>query len=243
MCIVAGAHVRDGDDCRQAFRGKRAGREVRQENLKPREMDCSPDLSRRARPFCFSFASHANPTSYSRANRASNWAPAAGTEQAVSSAAPARDGIGPGTAILHDPGALGAVPKKSIGSCTKAWKRALDRLSTELVAEDVQTWLKPMQARMRGGNLILLAPNGFVADRVRRDYLPRLRELMAELDPAVGEASVELGTGDAPPAPAKTSERPAELDVRFDGSSILIPVRNFVEGKSTSGACHRCRWR
>jgi chromosomal replication initiator protein len=115
----------------------------------------------------------------------------------------------------------------------KAWKRALDRLSTELVAEDVQTWLKPMQARMHGGNLILLAPNGFVADRVRRDYLPRLRELMAELDPAVNEVSVELGTGDPAVAPVITQERPAELEIRFDGKlDTRYQFDNFVEGKS-----------
>lgn len=117
----------------------------------------------------------------------------------------------------------------------KAWKRALDRLSSELVAEDVQTWLKPLQARMRAGHLILLAPNGFVADRVRRDYLPRLRQLMAELDPGVLEVSVELGTSDAAPlAPAVVAREPSiDVEHHFDGKlDNRYQFDNFVEGKS-----------
>lgn len=113
----------------------------------------------------------------------------------------------------------------------KAWKRALDHLATEMVAEDVQTWLKPLQARSRGGSLVLLAPNGFVADRVRRDYLPRVRELVTVLDPSVLDVSVELGLGDS--AGSAVPERPPEVELRFDGKlDTRYQFDNFVEGKS-----------
>lgn len=119
----------------------------------------------------------------------------------------------------------------------KAWKRALDRLGTELSAEDVQTWLRPLQARSRGGNLLLLAPNRFVADKVAKLYLARIRELVAALDPSVLEVRIELGTEEsAPPsAPeqvrAKSSD--AEAEVRFDGKlDTRYQFDNFVEGKS-----------
>ena len=119
----------------------------------------------------------------------------------------------------------------------KAWKRALDRLGTELSAEDVQTWLRPLQARSRGGNLLLLAPNRFVADKVAKLYLARIRELVAALDPSVLEVRIELGTEEAAPASAPELERASvsaiEPEIRFDGKlDTRYQFDNFVEGKS-----------
>ena len=119
----------------------------------------------------------------------------------------------------------------------KAWKKALERLGTELSAEDVQTWLKPLQSRSRSGELVLLAPNRFVADKVGKLYLARIRELVALLDPGVLEVRLELGTGEnepGPPAEAVPERAPAlPPAARFD--SKLDPrytFDNFVEGKS-----------
>ena len=119
----------------------------------------------------------------------------------------------------------------------RAWKRALDRLGTELPAEDVQTWLRPLQARSRGGSLLLLAPNRFVGDKVAKAYLPRIRELVALLDPSVIEVRIELGTEEAPPATQPERERTPLVEVaaepRFDGKlDTRYQFDNFVEGKS-----------
>ncbi|HWS26556.1 MAG TPA: chromosomal replication initiator protein DnaA [Xanthomonadales bacterium] len=117
----------------------------------------------------------------------------------------------------------------------RAWKRALDRLGTELSAEDVQTWLRPLQARSRGGSLLLLAPNRFVADKVAKTYLPRIRELVALLDPAVIEVRIELGTEEAPPqsVPERAPVIEVEAESRFDGKlDTRYQFDNFVEGKS-----------
>ena len=119
----------------------------------------------------------------------------------------------------------------------RAWKRALDRLGTELPAEDVQTWLRPLQAKARGGSLLLLAPNRFVADKVAKAFLPRIRELVALLDPAVIDVRIELGTEEAPPESVPERERPAMVEVepeqRFDGKlDTRYQFDNFVEGKS-----------
>ncbi len=119
----------------------------------------------------------------------------------------------------------------------KAWKKVLERLGTELSAEDVQTWLKPLQSRSRSGELVLLAPNRFVADKVGKLYLARIRELVALLDPGVLEVRLELGTGEGE-APARSDTTPerspaAPVQARFD--SKLDPrytFDNFVEGKS-----------
>ena len=61
-----------------------------------------------------------------------------------------------------------------------AWPRCLERLEAELPAEDVHTWLKPLQAGMRNDGFVLYAPNAFVMEEVRARYLSRIRELIAQ---------------------------------------------------------------
>ena len=61
------------------------------------------------------------------------------------------------------------------------WPRCLERLEAELPAEDIHTWLKPLQADPRADGLTLYAPNAFVVDTVRDHYLARIRELMPAL--------------------------------------------------------------
>ena len=72
------------------------------------------------------------------------------------------------------------------------WPACLRYLEAELPAEDVLTWLKPLQADRRDDGLVLYAPNAFVRDEVHRRYLPRIRELAAHFG---GGADVP----DAPP--------------------------------------------
>src|SRR5690606_11096911 len=59
-----------------------------------------------------------------------------------------------------------------------AWPRCLERLQAEFPAEDVHTWLKPLQADERPDALVLYAPNAFIVEQVRDRYLPRIRELV-----------------------------------------------------------------
>ena len=47
------------------------------------------------------------------------------------------------------------------------WPRCLERLEAEFSAEDVHTWLKPLQASAQADGLVLYAPNAFVVDTVR----------------------------------------------------------------------------
>src|SRR5690606_20991836 len=60
-----------------------------------------------------------------------------------------------------------------------AWPRCLERLEAELPAEDVHTWLRPLQARRQDSRTVLYAPNAFVRDEVESRYLQRIRELLA----------------------------------------------------------------
>src|SRR5688500_15519204 len=116
-----------------------------------------------------------------------------------------------------------------------AWPRCLERLEAELPADEVHTWLRPLQAEAHADGLTLYAPNAFVVDRVREHYLARIRELMAHFvggpaPVAVAEGSIKRA--EAAQAPAAGS-RPAAPPVEFAGNlDSHYTFDNFVEGRS-----------
>ena len=116
-----------------------------------------------------------------------------------------------------------------------AWPRCLERLEAELPAEDVHTWLRPLQPVAREDGLVLYAPNAFVMEEVRDRYLGRIRELLAHFAGS-SEVSLEIGSlrraappSSAPgPAPAARAPDPA-FHGNLDGH---FTFDNFVEGRS-----------
>ena len=117
-----------------------------------------------------------------------------------------------------------------------AWPRCLERLEAELPAEDVHTWLKPLQASRQDSRTVLYAPNAFVRDEVESRYLQRIRELLAHFG---GSDEVALEIGSLPRAAgaaatvAAAPAQPAPPMEAFAGH--LDPhytFDNFVEGRS-----------
>ena len=117
-----------------------------------------------------------------------------------------------------------------------AWPRCLERLEAEFPAEDVHTWLKPLQARSRDSATVLYAPNAFVRDEVQSRYLARIRELLAHY---AGSREVLLEIGSLPRAAAPPVEAGTPLPlsaapaVAFAGNlDSHYTFDNFVEGRS-----------
>ncbi|WP_298577760.1 chromosomal replication initiator protein DnaA [uncultured Luteimonas sp.] len=120
-----------------------------------------------------------------------------------------------------------------------AWPRCLERLEAELPAEDVHTWLKPLQARRHDSRTVLYAPNAFVRDEVESRYLQRIRELLAHF---AGSGDVQLEIGSLPRAAAVAAAGPAASApaaatpapmVSFAGHlDSHYTFDNFVEGRS-----------
>jgi chromosomal replication initiator protein len=115
------------------------------------------------------------------------------------------------------------------------WPRCLERLEAEYPVEEVQTWLKPLQAGQREEGVVLYAPNAFVRDAVIERYLPRIREL---LEHYAGSALVALEIGalprSAPPPPSMTPAAALRAPVvEFAGNlDSHYTFENFVEGRS-----------
>jgi chromosomal replication initiator protein len=126
-------------------------------------------------------------------------------------------------------------------SIDSAWPRCLERLEAELPAEEVHTWLKPLQADAQADGLTLYAPNAFVIETVRSRYLARIRELIAHFAGAALPVTLEVGAlRRAAPAAAAASNGNGGITASaraaaepFNGN--LDPhytFDNFVEGRS-----------
>ncbi|HKE48439.1 MAG TPA: chromosomal replication initiator protein DnaA [Rhodanobacteraceae bacterium] len=115
------------------------------------------------------------------------------------------------------------------------WRRCLARLEAEFSAEDVHTYLAPLQARESEAGLTLWAPNAYTLEIVRDSYLPQVRRVLDHLaghsvpvQLQVGAANGHERINERAPRTAKSAERrgpEANLDPHYTFES-------FVEGKS-----------
>ncbi|MFT4179869.1 MAG: chromosomal replication initiator protein DnaA [Thermomonas sp.] len=117
------------------------------------------------------------------------------------------------------------------------WPACLRYLEAELPAEDVRTWLKPLQADRHASGIVLYAPNAFVRDKVQDLYLPRIREL-ATHHGAGPDVILEIGAHrriaePPPPASAARAQPQAMQAEPFSGNvDTHYTFDNFVEGRS-----------
>src|SRR5690348_372265 len=124
---------------------------------------------------------------------------------------------------------------------SELWRRCLERLEGELSAEDLHTWLMPLQAREDDTGLALFAPNPYTLDTVRERYLAQITLLLRQL--AGRELPVRLEVGSSAP---RTAARPAaapRAGAVAEPAAAPAPAFNhnldphytfetFVEGKS-----------
>ena len=126
------------------------------------------------------------------------------------------------------------------------WNRCLRVLEGELPEQQFNTWVRPLQAIERDGEIRLLAPNRYVIDWLGQNLLPRIKELiLAFADGLAPEVALDVGTraGVAPQvarvieaqhAAANAAERSRKLAPMVLGSRINseFTFDSFVEGKS-----------
>ena len=126
------------------------------------------------------------------------------------------------------------------------WRRCLERLEGELNAEDLHTWLMPLQARDDTHGLQLFAPNPYTLDMVRDRYLARIETVISQLTGHELTVKLEVGSsspratasGKAPTAQPKAAPAPAPVVAEPVAPSFthnLDPhytFETFVEGKS-----------
>ena len=126
------------------------------------------------------------------------------------------------------------------------WNRCLRVLESELPEQLFNTWVRPLQAIERDGQLKLLAPNRYVIEWLGQNSLPRIKELIRAFaeDPAP-EVVLDVGTRAGASAPVVavngghaaangSTARARRLAPSVLGGPINsgFTFDSFVEGKS-----------
>jgi chromosomal replication initiator protein len=120
------------------------------------------------------------------------------------------------------------------------WRRCLERLEGDLSAEDLHTWLMPLQARDDPAGLQLFAPNSYTLDTVRERYLERIETVLQQLTGQSWPVRLEVGSNSARPAMvakpliAPRAARPAAAPAAVHHHNLdpHYTFETFVEGKS-----------
>ena len=99
------------------------------------------------------------------------------------------------------------------------WDRCVTQLETELSDQQLNTWIRPLQAFEGHAHLRILAPNRFVRDMVQSNFYPRIREIASAIsNPHQVKIDLVIGTDDttratgaiAAPSPASLPITPAK---------------------------------
>jgi len=118
------------------------------------------------------------------------------------------------------------------------WSVCLRQLERELSEQQLNTWLRPLQAEHADGVLRLFAPNRFVLDWVRDNFADRIQELLEEsaaeapprLEFEVGSsAASDLEAAPAGASEARKAPRPPITETNLNPNFTFT---SFVEGKS-----------
>ncbi len=125
------------------------------------------------------------------------------------------------------------------------WNRCLRVLESEPPVQQFNTWVRPLQAMERDGELRLLAPNRYVIEWLIDNALPRIKELVQEFaEGAPPDLVLDVGTragvaaavspmngsGDALSPPSRSRRLPPiVLGGRINSD---FTFGSFVEGKS-----------
>lgn len=120
------------------------------------------------------------------------------------------------------------------------WTQCLRQLEREIPDQQLNTWIRPLQAEELNGALRLYAPNRFVLDWVRSHFAERISELLTTLQPEIAPAlEFEIGTP-APGSPetngANGTAAPGRGAESTPGAANNLnpafTLATFVEGKS-----------
>ena len=115
------------------------------------------------------------------------------------------------------------------------WQRCTEQLEHQLSAQQFNTWIRPLQAVEEFDTLRLLAPNQFVLEQIRDQFLEVIRNTMArsagELTP---ELILEIGTRREPePTQKRNNGKSSQTPlVRQSNLNRGFTFGSFVRGKS-----------
>ncbi|KTD36474.1 chromosome replication initiator DnaA [Legionella nautarum] len=98
------------------------------------------------------------------------------------------------------------------------WNKCRELLEEEYSPQQFNTWLRPLQAEIHETGLVLLAPNRFVVDWVKRNFYSRLKELISQIG---GDACtlISIGIGTKTTEPVSIESQPAKVTTTIPKTS------------------------
>lgn len=75
------------------------------------------------------------------------------------------------------------------------WENCLDTLRDDIPAQEFNTWIRPLHADIQADRLLLLAPNQFVLDWIKENFLAKINEILTELSDNSTPPPVQLAIG------------------------------------------------
>ena len=108
------------------------------------------------------------------------------------------------------------------------WQTCLKHLERELPAEDLNTWIRPLQLKSISGRSVLLAPNEYVRDYIALNHLERIRDIFEHLGETRESVVVEVSNSQGAKKP-KSARSSLPVSTGLDNR---YRFNNFVQGKS-----------
>ena len=131
------------------------------------------------------------------------------------------------------------------------WEKCIDSLQTEFTDQQINTWIRPLQAELKDDTLFLFAPNRFVLDWVNDKFLNRINSILGDFTDNSPNVILEIGNskegedrgGESGTPKFNTyTRRSAEPNIQINSKkegarrqsnlNSNFTFENFVEGKS-----------
>lgn len=74
------------------------------------------------------------------------------------------------------------------------WEKCINSLQSEFSDQQINTWIKPLQAELKDDTLFLFAPNRFVLDWVNNKFLNQINAILNEIAQPSPQVKLEIGS-------------------------------------------------
>lgn len=121
------------------------------------------------------------------------------------------------------------------------WQRCSDSLKDELPSQQYNTWIRPLQVSLVNDDLVLFAPNRFIANWVRDHYLQRIQDLVT--DYSAGQhysIRLEISAASRPNPQFISASAPVEQKANLTvvGDSYAMPQQQAVTQNYGASEAH-----
>ena len=110
------------------------------------------------------------------------------------------------------------------------WQECLGQLQHEIPAQQFNTWIRPLEATVNNGQLVLSAPNRFIRDWVKNQFINRIEQVMSELNNGL-ITQVDVVVGESTPI----FQMPTSTLVDNSNKEVLPSSTAPINVSNTSG--------